>query len=264
LGAMGKDRRVILRTFDLGSDKLSQHVPISKEDNPALGLRACRLGLVQDALFRAQLRGMLLATSNEHGAIMFPMIGGLDEFLRVRALLEEEMDSLEAQGTRVWREVPIGVMIELPSAVWAADHLAEACDFFSIGTNDLIQYSIAIDRGNENLTELYQPLHPGMLRAMQHVVEAGHTAGIPVGMCGEMFADPMHAAIGVALGVDSFSMPLSSIPRVKWAIRRCKKSDADALLASCLRRNRVKDIESLVHDAMYEMVPELVGPRETK
>jgi phosphotransferase system enzyme I (PtsI) len=258
LGAMGSRRRVILRTFDLGSDKLSQHLNLQREDNPALGLRACRLGLVHHDLFRAQLRGMLLATSHGHGAIMFPMIGGLDEFLEVRGMLEREMDLLEETGTKVWREVPVGVMIELPSAVWVAEHLAEACDFFSIGTNDLIQYAVAIDRGNELLAHLYHPLHPGVLRAIQHVVDAGHAAGIPVGMCGEMCADPVNTAICVALGVDSMSMPLSSIPRVKWAVRRFTKSDADALLASALAQHRTSQIEKLVKHAMHDVLPELV------
>lgn len=248
-----------LRTFDLGSDKLSAKLKLPKEDNPALGLRACRLALVHEELLRAQLRGMLRATAGGQGSIMFPMISGVSELRQIRALLEEEMDALEAEGHAVWREVPVGIMVELPSAVWVADRLAEECDFFSVGTNDLIQYSLAIDRGNEHVAYLYHPLHLSNLRALQHVIAAAKSADIPVGLCGEMAADPATTPISIALGFDSLSMPTAAIPQVKWCLRRLRKSDADGLLADCLRLSTAEEIERLVQGAMHELLPDLVA-----
>lgn len=256
LDALG-GRPALFRTFDVGSDKLSEHIPMPKEDNPALGLRACRLGLVRDDLFRAQLRGLLRATSNGRGSIMLPMISGLSELRQVKELIHDEMDRLEKEGIPVWREVPIGIMVELPSAVWVADRLAAECDFFSIGTNDLIQYSLAIDRGNKHVAYLYRPLHLSNLRAMRHVTEAARAAGIPVSLCGEMAADPLCTAICMALGFDTLSMPFAAIPRIAWAVRRLKKSDADTLLEDCLALTTAEEIERVVGAAMKDVLPEL-------
>lgn len=258
--AMGKGHPVKLRTFDLGSDKLAEKLKLPREVNPALGLRACRLARVHEDLLRAQLRGMLRATSGGHGAIMFPMISGVTELLQMRAILTEEMDALERKGVPVWREVPVGIMVELPSAVWVADRLAEQCDFFSVGTNDLIQYSLAIDRGNEHVAHLYHPLHLSNLRALKHIVDAGHAAGLEVGLCGEMAADPMTTAITLALGFDSLSMPIAAVPQVKWCLRRLEKRDADALLEQVFLRATAEEIERLVQGAMHELLPELVSP----
>lgn len=247
----------IFRTFDLGSDKLSPKMKMPKEENPALGLRACRLGLARDGAFRAQLRGMLRATSEGRGAIMFPMVSGVSELRQVKAVLEEEMERLEARGLKVWREVPVGIMVELPSAVWVADHLAKECAFFSVGTNDLIQYSLAIDRGNEHVAYLYKPLHPSNLRAVKHAVDAGKRAGIPVHICGEMAADPACLPVCVALGFDALSMPLAAIPRIKWGLRRLEKAECDALLEECLELPTVEEVEARVQALMRARVPEL-------
>jgi phosphotransferase system enzyme I (PtsI) len=153
----------------------------------------------------------------------------------------------------------VGIMVELPSAVWVADHLAEECDFFSIGTNDLIQYSLAIDRGNEHVAYLYKPLHISNLRAIRHVIEAGKGAGIPVSLCGEMAADPLCTAVCIALGFKTLSMPQAAIPRVAWAIRRLEKSGADALLERCLSLSTVEEVEAHVHEIMRDILPDLAS-----
>jgi phosphotransferase system enzyme I (PtsI) len=259
LDALRPDMPAVFRTFDLGSDKMSARVDVPKEDNPALGLRAGRLGLVHEDLMRAQLRGMLRATGGGRGAIMFPMISGVDELRRLKEVLHEEMDALQADGVSVWREVPVGIMVELPSAVWVADRLAEECDFFSVGTNDLIQYSLAIDRNNEHVAYLYDPLHLSNLRTLKHVSDIGRDAGIPVGLCGEMAAGVGNLPICLALGFDSLSMPLSAIPRVKYVLRRSTRSDATALLERCLACSTLSEVHAHVDAYTREVVPELAG-----
>lgn len=259
LEALPAGSPVYLRTFDLGSDKLAEKLKLPLETNPALGLRGCRLALAQEPVLRTQLRAMLRATREGRGSILFPMISDVQDLRRMRALLEEEMERLAAAGEPVWREVPVGVMVELPSAVWVADHLAAECDFFSVGTNDLIQYSLAIDRGNEHVARYYHPLHVSHLRALRHVVETGHAAGIPVGLCGEMAADLRCLPISLGLGFDSLSMPLPAFARIKWALRRLRKRDADALLADCLQCRLAEEVEARVDRAMREWVPSLFG-----
>lgn len=227
-------RPATLRTFDLGSDKMSAAMRAPREQNPALGLRGVRLGLARPQALRAQLRGMAAAMSiHRNGQILVPMVGNVDEVRAVRAILHEELDQLATEGVDVWRDIKVGVMIELPSAVFIADHLAEEADFFSVGTNDLIQYMLAIDRGNEHVAHLYEPLHPAVLRALQIVVDAGHRHGIPVGLCGEMAADPHLAPICLGLGFDSLSMPTASLRDVKHALRSTSHADAVALVKAC-------------------------------
>lgn len=227
-------RPATLRTFDLGSDKMSAAMRAPREQNPALGLRGVRLGLARPQALRAQLRGMAAAMSvHRNGQILVPMVGNVDEVRAVRAILQEELDQLATEGVDVWRDIKVGVMIELPSAVFIADHLAEEADFFSVGTNDLIQYMLAIDRGNEHVAHLYEPLHPAVLRALQVVVNAGHRHGIPVGLCGEMAADPHLAPICLGLGFDSLSMPTASLRDVKHALRSTSHADAVALVKAC-------------------------------
>lgn len=251
------DSPALFRTFDLGSDKLSRHISLPREENPALGLRACRLGLQREDLLRTQVRALLRATAYKRGALMLPMISGVAELRQVKALIYDEMERLAASGVEVWREVPIGIMVELPSAVWVADRLAAECDFFSVGTNDLMQYSLAIDRGNEHVAYLYRPLHLSNLRALAHVAAAAKAANIPLSLCGEMAAEPLCAAICIALGYDTLSMPPASIPRIAWMVRRLAKSDLDELLAQCLELAHVEEIEGHVRERMLALVPEL-------
>jgi phosphotransferase system enzyme I (PtsI) len=244
-------RPATLRTFDLGSDKMSAAMRAPREQNPALGLRGVRLGLARPQALRAQLRGMAAALSvHRNGQILVPMVGNVDEVRAVRAILHEELDQLAAEGVDVWREIKVGVMIELPSAVFIADHLAEEADFFSVGTNDLIQYMLAIDRGNEHVAHLYEPLHPAVLRALQIVVDAGHRHGIPVGLCGEMAADPHLAPICLGLGFDSLSMPTASLRDVKHALRSTSHADAVALVKACAGSRTAAAATALLNEAL--------------
>jgi phosphotransferase system enzyme I (PtsI) len=240
-----------LRTFDLGSDKMSAAIRVPREQNPALGLRGVRLGLARLPALRAQLRGMIRALSlHRRGQILLPMVGNLDEVKTVRELIHVESNALEAAGVDVWREIPVGVMIELPAAVWIADALADVADFFSVGTNDLIQYMLAIDRGNEHVAHLYQPLHPAVLKALHHVVDAGHKKGRPVSLCGEMAADARLTPVVLALGFDSLSMPASSLAAVKHVVRRFRYDDARTLLGVCLGARNAEAVSGIVDDAL--------------
>jgi phosphotransferase system enzyme I (PtsI) len=257
IDALGPERKTVLRTFDLGGDKMALSVKIPKEDNPALGLRATRLGLSQPHLLRRQLRAMARAAIPDRTAILLPMIASVNELRRVREMLSEEMDTLERQGVPVWREIPVGAMIELPAAVWIADKLAEEADFFSVGTNDLMQFSLAIGRGNEHVAYLYHPLCLANLRALKHVIDAGHAANIPVGLCGEMGANPLFTPICIALGFSSLSMPANLIPRVKFVLRRFPHAEAVDLLERCLRANDTAAIETLVRTDLAARFPDL-------
>jgi phosphotransferase system enzyme I (PtsI) len=244
-------RPATLRTFDLGSDKMSSAIRAPREQNPALGLRGVRLGLARPAALRDQLRGMVRALSRHRsGQILLPMIGSVEEVSAVRALLFEETDALAAAGEPVRRDIPLGIMIELPSAVWIADALADVADFFSVGTNDLIQYMLAIDRGNEHVAHLYEPLHPAVLRALRHVVDAAHRRGRPVSLCGEMAAEPRLAPICLGLGFDALSMPTSSLRAVKHVLRRFRADDARDLLDRCIAAPSASMVHGLVDDAL--------------
>jgi len=244
-------RPATLRTFDLGSDKLSAAMRAPREQNPALGLRGVRLGLARRQALRDQLRGMLRAMArHSNGQILLPMIGSVDEVLAVRALVAEESAALAAAGEPVPARVPVGVMIELPSAVWIADALADVADFFSVGTNDLIQYTLAIDRGNEHVAHLYEPLHPAVLRALRHVVDVAHALGRTVGLCGEMAAEPRLTPVCLGLGFDSLSMPTSSLQAVKHVLRRFRADDARALVDRCVAESSASRIRDILREAL--------------
>ena len=250
-------RPATLRSFDLGSDKLAAAVRLPREHNPALGLRACRLGLARPNMMRSQFRGMIRAMSkHKRGAILLPMIGSVDELMAVRDIYDEEVAGLRKDGVDVWDGIKLGVMIELPAAVWIADELAVRCDFFSIGTNDLIQYALGIDRGNEQVAHLYQPLHPAVLRALKLTVDAARRHKIPVGLCGESAADPALMPIMLGLGFDSLSMPALSVPRVRYVLRRLRYADCRTLLDACLASSRARDVEAMVNDLVESCVPE--------
>jgi phosphoenolpyruvate-protein phosphotransferase (PTS system enzyme I) len=248
----GEDADVVFRTFDLGSDKLSALLPNIKEENPALGLRACRLGLQHPELLRSQIRALLLATAGKRGSIMFPMISGLLELRQVKSVLREEMDRLESENIPFWREVPVGIMVELPSAIVVSDLLAQECDFFCVGTNDLIQYALAIDRNNEKLSYLYRPLHPSILRMLKTVIRNAHDAQIPVSLCGEMAADPLCIPICFGLGFDSLSVPIASVARVKWFRREYPQARAEKLLDEVMALDTCDLIETRVLEELKE------------
>jgi phosphotransferase system enzyme I (PtsI) len=250
-------RPVTIRTFDLGGEKLPSGMRIHAE-NPALGLRAIRYCLRQPDLFRSQLRALLRASVHGNLKIMFPMISGVAELRAARRALDEARVELERERVPM-KDVPVGIMIELPSAALIADRLARECDFFSIGTNDLIQYSIGIDRQNKDVAYLYKPLHLAVLRMLEIVCTAGREAGIPVSMCGEMAGDPVNALVLVGLGVSELSMNGPSIPLVKRVIRAARASDGRALVARLLALTTADDIEREVKAEMARRFPGLIG-----
>lgn len=240
-------RPVTVRTFDLGGDK----VPMTgraREPNPAMGLRAMRLCMKEPSIILPQLRALLRAAVHGELRIMFPMISGLGELRQAKELLEQARRSLEKDGIEHASSVPVGIMIELPSAAVVADVLATEADFFSIGTNDLIQYSLGIDRQNREVAYLYKPLHPAILRLVGQVARAGRAAGIPVAMCGEMAGEPLYTQILLALGLDSLSMNAGSIAVVKRIVKASSLEESEALLEEALALPTVEEIERLVRD----------------
>jgi phosphotransferase system enzyme I (PtsI) len=251
-----KPRPVTIRTFDLGGDKLPAGTRDHAE-NPALGLRAIRYCLRQPDLFRAQLRALLRASVHGSLRIMFPMVSGVAELRAARRLLGEVRDELEREGVET-RPVPVGIMVELPAAAMIADRLARECDFLSIGTNDLIQYTIAIDRHNKDVAYLYQPLHLSVLRTLKFVCDAGRRAGIPVSMCGEMAGEPLYTMVLIGLGLDELSMNGPSIPLVKKVIRSASAADGQALVERLLDLTSADEIEREVRSEMVRRFPGLL------
>lgn len=230
---------VIIRTMDLGGDKLGPLgvLGVDNEQNPFLGLRGIRLCLRYPDLFRAQLRAILRASVEGKLKIMYPMITGLDELRQANRILAEAKKELEAKNQKFDASLEVGVMIETPSAAVIADLLAQETDFLSIGTNDLIQYTLAVDRVNENVAPLYDPLHLGVLRLIAMVIEHGHKAGKWIGMCGEMAGDPAFTRILIGLGLDEFSVPAAAVPKIKRLIRSINFQEAQALAQEVLKMN---------------------------
>jgi phosphotransferase system enzyme I (PtsI) len=250
-------RPVTIRTLDLGGDKL----PIghrSHEPNPALGLRAIRFTLRHPQLFRTQVRALLRASAHGQLRIMLPMVAAVGELREAKAQIETIRQELLGEGNPVPDKIPVGIMIETPAAALAADRLARECDFFSIGTNDLIQYSLAIDRGNRDVAYLYRPLHLGVLRMIQASVEGARAAGIECAMCGEMAGDPAYALVLLALGLDELSMNPSDIPPVKRVIRSAELRDAKSLLEAAMGFSSHDEIESYVMAEMRKRFPQLI------
>jgi phosphotransferase system enzyme I (PtsI) len=224
-----KPAPVVIRTLDLGGDKFLSHLSMPQELNPFLGWRAIRFCLQEREIFHAQLRAILRAAVEGNIKMMYPMISGLDELNQANAFVEECRQQLLSQKIPCGDHLEIGAMIEIPSAVLAADSLARRVKFFSIGTNDLIQYSLAVDRLNEKIAHLYEPTHPAIVRLIKATVEAGHRNGIWVGVCGEMAGDPALVPLLLGLGVDELSAAFSIVPQVKFLIRRLKLEEAREL-----------------------------------
>jgi phosphotransferase system enzyme I (PtsI) len=249
-------RPVTIRTFDLGGDKLPAAAK-GHTDNPALGLRAVRYCLRHPELFRAQLSGLLRASVHGNLRIMFPMISGVAELRAAKRMLFEVRDELTRDGVSI-RMPPVGIMVELPSAAVVSDRLARECDFMSIGTNDLIQYTMAIDRQNKDVAYLYKPLHLSVLRMLKAVSEAGMAAGIPVSMCGEMAGEPLYALVLIGLGISELSMNGPSVPLVKDVIRKASAADARALVERIMELSLADEIEREVRAEMARRFPELL------
>lgn len=252
----------VIRTFDLGGKKLARDVIGTKEDNPVLGLRGLRLCMKHRDLFRTQLRAILRASAFGDIKIMFPLVSGVQELRQAKALVRELKGELDKEGKKYDPDVEIGIMIEVPAAAMIADILAQEADFFAIGTNDLIQYSLAIDRGNENVSYLYEPLHPALLRLLKFVIESGKKAGIPVSMCGEMASDPLYAVVLVGLGLERFSMNPSNIPVVKNVIRSLRLKDCRKIVEAALEKATAQEIEEYVIESVALKFPEGLISRE--
>ena len=245
-----------IRTFDLGGDKFVSDAGLAEEMNPAMGLRAIRFCLQEVELFKVQLRAILRASAYGNTGILLPMISGIQEIVDARKIIDEVKEELLSGAIPIDEDIKIGIMIEVPSAVILADRLAERVDFFSIGTNDLIQYALAIDRVNERVTYLYEPLHPAVLMMLRQVVDAGHRAGIKVAMCGEMAGDPLCTPILLGLELDGLSMTPLAIPRVKKIIRNSAVKESKELLETVMAFSTAHEIKEYVRDYMIRRFPE--------
>lgn len=248
---------VTVRTLDIGGDKQVKGHYSRPEKNPALGLRAIRLSLRKPALFKAQLRALFRAAEHGNLRIMFPMITSYCELMEVKEVVAKVREELRMQGLPSGDGVEIGMMVEVPSAVAVADALAKEVDFFSIGTNDLIQYAMAVDRVNEQVAHMYNPLHPAVLRMIAQVVEAGHSAGIEVGLCGEMAGDMSTLPVLLGLGLDSLSMHPLAIPYVKKMVRLTLSNQAESLVTDLLDCPSSVDLRARLKEHLQKYYPEV-------
>jgi len=247
---------VTVRTLDLGGDKFASQVDLASEMNPAMGLRAIRFCLREKEIFKQQIRAVLRASAHGNVRMMFPMISGVGELRAALAVVEEARAELRRRRVPFNKRMPVGIMVEIPSAALVADLLAREVDFFSIGTNDLIQYALAIDRINEHVSYLYEPLHPAILRLIRRIVEGGHEAGIPVSMCGEMAGEPMYTYVLLGLGLDELSMNAASIPRVKRIVRKSVAYEAKEFSGSLLAHGTAEEIGKILRRKLEELFPE--------
>lgn len=245
-----KDKPVIIRTLDIGGDKELPYLSLPKELNPFLGFRAIRLCLDRTDIFRTQLRALLRASTYGKLRIMFPMVATLDEFRKAKAIFLEEKEKLQAEGVPVSDSIQLGIMVEIPSTAVLADLFAKEVDFFSIGTNDLIQYTMAADRMNERVSYLYQPYHPSILRLVKRVIDAAHNEGKWAGMCGEMAGDEKAIPLLVGLGLDEFSMSATSILKARALIKKLSKADMEQLAEKALNAATTDEVLQLVRESL--------------
>ncbi|HET6451781.1 MAG TPA: phosphoenolpyruvate--protein phosphotransferase, partial [Spirochaetia bacterium] len=241
-----KGRSVTIRTLDLGGDKVAPGYHLTPDGNPLLGWRAIRFCLARPEVLKTQLRALLRASVHGSLRIMFPLISGPTEVDRIFEMLAEVRADLTREGLPFRADVPTGIMIEVPSAAVTSDILAARVDFFSIGTNDLIQYTLAVDRGNEKVAYLYEPFHPGVLRLIRMTIESGHAHGIPVGMCGELAGDPLATVVLLGMGLDSFSMGPIGIPQIKRIVRSVGSLEAEAFVRTLTPMKSGAEIEKAV------------------
>jgi len=243
---------VTIRTLDVGGDKIIPDFETTDDKNPLLGWRAIRFCLDRKDIFKVQMRALLRASIHGDLRIMFPMISGVEELEDAIAFLEETKQEIRDEGIPFDEKIRIGIMIEVPSAALTSDILAKKVDFFSIGTNDLVQYTIAVDRGNENIAYLYKYFHPAVLRLIKMVIDNAHRAGIPVAMCGEMAGDPLASVVLLGMGLDSFSMSSGVITAVKEVIRSVRLNEAEELVEKIMQMSSTQLIENYVSEWMNE------------
>ena len=237
---------VVVRTLDVGGDKELPYLNLPEEMNPFLGVRAIRLCLEEQDIFRTQLRALLRASTFGNLKIMFPMIATLEEFRQAKAILEEEKEATYSKWYTISDDIEVGIMVEIPSTAVLADQFAKEVDFFSIGTNDLIQYTMAADRMNERVSYLYQPYNPAILRLVKMVIDAAHKEGKWAGMCGEMAGDEIAIPLLLGLGLDEFSMSATSILKARTQIKDLKKSDMEQLANEALQMATADEVAQIV------------------
>lgn len=241
---------VVVRSFDLGGDKFPASFRAPPEANPFLGWRSIRVCLDHPEVFRDQLRAVLRAAADRNVHLMLPLITRVAEVRAARAMLEEEAEALERAGVRAARSVPVGVMIETPAAVLLADRLAEVSSFFSVGTNDLTQYTLAVDRGNARLADRFAPHHPAVVRQLHQIVEAGRRLGVPVSVCGEMASEPLHALLLIGLGYDCLSVAPPAIPLVKLVLRTVPDAVARRAAEDALAATEPEEVDAAIREAV--------------
>ncbi|GIW97932.1 MAG: phosphoenolpyruvate-protein phosphotransferase [Pirellulaceae bacterium] len=254
--AQGKP--VVMRTLDLGADKVNAGLPMLAESNPVLGLRSIRFSLRYPDLLRSQLRAMLRAAAHGPVRIMFPMVTTLEEWRRARAIVDEVMGELERAGWRAAVPIELGMMLEVPAAILLLDKFAPVADFFSIGTNDLIQYTMAVDRSNEWVADLYAPFDPAVLRLIRRAVEVAEAHRVPISVCGEMSSSPATAALLIGLGIENLSAPPSALPDVKQAIRHLRHADCRQVAERALEQSTASEVRRSVQEFLQESAPELL------
>ena len=247
-----KGTPVIIRTMDIGGDKELKCLDLPSEMNPFLGYRAIRISLNRPDIFKVQLRALLRASAFGDIHIMYPMIASVEEVKQANAMLDECKDELTAEGKEFNKDIKVGIMIEVPAAAVISPILAKYVDFFSIGTNDLCQYTLAVDRMNEAIGSLYQPLHPGVIRLIKHVIDASHEQGKFTGMCGELASDPVATMILLGLGLDEFSMTASSIPLIKNILRSVSKAECEEVANKALTMDTAEEITGYAKSVLIE------------
>ncbi len=247
-----KGKPVIIRTMDIGGDKELKCLDLPSEMNPFLGYRAIRISLNRPDIFKVQLRALLRASAFGDIHIMYPMIASVEEVKQANAMLDECKEELTAEGKEFNKDIKVGIMIEVPAAAIISPILAKYVDFFSIGTNDLCQYTLAVDRMNEAIGSLYQPLHPGVIRLIKHVIDASHEQGKFTGMCGELAGDPVATMILLGLGLDEFSMTASSIPLIKNILRSVSKAECEEVANKALTMDTAEEITGYAKSVLIE------------
>jgi len=250
-----KPHSVVVRTLDLGGDKFISHLQVPHDMAPFLGWRAIRFCLAKPNIFKTQLRAILRASKFGNLKIMYPMISGVGELKQANKLLEEAKRELKAKKMSFRDDIEVGVMIEVPSAALTCDILSKESDFFSIGTNDLIQYALAVDRTNEKVAYLYKPSHPAVLRLIKNIVTAGHNAGIPVSMCGEMSGEPAFALLLLGLGLDELSMPAIGVSKIKQIIRAVTVEQAREVVEQAMELSTGEEVEKFSQEQLYKILP---------